>query len=185
MSDRTGKGWTEVLDCFLRYYQKVCLDYVLTNGDSFSKQYFLDWYCTEGQPEVERVRRNLLSFCLDDRVQSFVNLYTRYITAAQERGDEDLLLENLFAVPEQMEKEFSAFGFLQQEVVTILESQEFAWEDDTDFCFVRQYEGIGNIEKNNKSGADFSDGPLIYLVNGGEDIGINIEQHGFAFIAAC
>ena len=42
-----------------------------------------------------------------------------------------------------------------------------------------------SIIKNNKLGADFGDGPLIYLVNGGEDIGINIEQHGFAFIAAC
>lgn len=84
----------------------------------------LRWYWATGNPILGEIRQRLKVFALDDRVKGFSDLYCQYIEAAQKQGDEELLLENLFAVPEQMRREFSMFGFLSVEAVSAEENWE-------------------------------------------------------------
>lgn len=87
---------------FLNDYRKVCMDYILTHKEDFSGEYFKNWYQAIGNPVLNSIERNLNLENLDERIKGFTDLCNRYIEAAQKQGDEDLLLENLFAVPEQM-----------------------------------------------------------------------------------
>lgn len=113
-----------ILDQFLNDYRKVCMDYILAHREDFSGEYFKNWYQATGNPALNSIERNLNLGNLDERVKGFTDLYNRYIEAAQKQGDEDLLLENLFAVPEQMQYEFSMFGFLYTEAA----SSEGQWQ---------------------------------------------------------
>lgn len=112
MSNSLNDNCKHIFDDFINYYRKVCIDYILTHREDFSGEYFKNWYQATGNPALNSIERNLNLGNLDERVKGFTDLYNRYIEAAQKQGDEDLLLENLFVIPEKMNYEFSMFGFL-------------------------------------------------------------------------
>lgn len=101
-----------VLSEFLEYYQKRCELFINTHSKEFSGKYFGKWYQTECKETLEVIRSKLDGSRLDERVAGFVRLYRCYIDAALERENEDLLLDNLYAIPTEMKREFLSFGFL-------------------------------------------------------------------------
>lgn len=101
-----------IFDNFLNMYRKWCKDYIFSRKGDFSGDYFENWYQTTGNPILQSIEEHLNISGLDERVEGFVDLYYHYIDMAQKQENEDLLLENLFAVPRQMQYEFSIFGFL-------------------------------------------------------------------------
>lgn len=105
-----------ILEGFLSFYEKVCEDYILKHRD-YSGIYFQAWYQSTGKVILDDIREQVTPFSLDKRVQGFVNLYQHYISAAMDDEDNELLLENLYAVPEQMRHEFLKFGFFTNESV--------------------------------------------------------------------
>ena len=115
MPKHEATNYTDILESFLKEYQVICDQYIQSHESSFARDYFCNWYQSEGLCKLMKIRKQLNPSMLDERISRFVNLYERYIHAAQSQGDEDLLLENLFAVPEQMEREFTKFGFLHAE----------------------------------------------------------------------
>ena len=92
---------------------------------TFSGDYFCQWYLKEGMAKISFVMKHLELSWLDDRIVGFTDLYMHYINAALSQNDEELLMENLFAVPEQMQYEFTEFGYLRTEAAS---AQDFSGE---------------------------------------------------------
>lgn len=112
---KSGVVYKKILSDFIKYYQNSCSEYMNTHADNFSGEYFSKWYQSEGLQKLEDVQRHLNISMLDSKVESFTELYRHYIEESLNECDEDLLLENLYAVPERMLYEFSMFGFLYTE----------------------------------------------------------------------
>lgn len=117
MSKEINDGYKCIFDTFLNYYRNLCKDYIFTHKGDFSGDYFETWYQTTGNPILQNIEEHLNISGLDERVKGFTDLYCHYVDMAQKQGNEDLLLENLFAVPRQMQFEFSTFGFIYAEAV--------------------------------------------------------------------
>lgn len=109
MSGQVNHNYKLVFDNFLTYYQNICMDYIFSHKNSFSGNYFENWYQTTGTPILQDIGKHLNISRLDERIKGFTDLYSHYLDAAQKQQNEDLLLENLFTIPRQMQYEFSMF----------------------------------------------------------------------------
>lgn len=111
------KNYKKALDSFFKYYQEQCERFISGRDGSFLGIYFSDWYYKKGTEILQGIKDNLSISRLDDRVAGFIDLYHFYIESAWDQNNEDLILENLFAVPGRMQCEFSEFGFLLTEAL--------------------------------------------------------------------
>lgn len=137
-------SYKEELFRFFKYYQDQCENFIRTYDGSFSGSYFKDWYQTKGNEILQIIKQNLDFSRLDERVNGFIQLYQFYILSAQAQINEELLLENLFAVPNRLESEFTAFGFLRTEALadeqdwlsenSNMSEWSLPWPVNTDAC---------------------------------------------------
>lgn len=120
------KDYRKNLSRFFNYYKEQCETFIGNHSDEFSGSYFSDWYKTKCSTMLQTIEDSICDERLDERVAGFISLYHFYIDLAQQQANDELLLENLFAIPKRMQREFSTFGFL----VTEASTEEQGWWDE-------------------------------------------------------
>ena len=100
---------------FITFYNRKWRDYIELHKNTFGLDYFVDWYLTYGASFLCSIMGRLDISKIDKRVCGFTALYRCYITRSLNEKNDELLLENLFAVPEQMYYEFCKFGYFRGE----------------------------------------------------------------------
>lgn len=73
---------------------------------------YIDWYEKTGALIIDKILRYLDVVKLDDRFNSFINVYQSYLEDAIRDSNIEVLFEFLYRIPPKMEKDFERFGFL-------------------------------------------------------------------------
>lgn len=86
---------------------------------------FIDWYEQEGSFSIDKILKNLDAEKLDERFNSFINVYSKYIEDALSEDNIEFLYEFLYRIPCKMEKDFERFGFLCVDQYRIIAKSTF------------------------------------------------------------